>query len=354
MEERKRIIFDISSGTIIRIILIVLAVALLFFLRDVLLVILASLIIAAAVDSFADWLQRFKVPRVLSVVIVYIIFLAFLAGLVALVVPPVVDQAREMSANFPEFKDSLFSKYEGVKGFSERYGLVEKLEEAVSGVGAVSTTGGILSRTAGLFGGIASMIFILVISFYLAVAENGIKKFITAVVPEEHHAYVLRLIEKMKIMVGRWVRGQLLVAAIMGVVIGVVLWLAGVKFALVLGVLGGVLEFIPVIGPIIAGLLGTAMALTISPWLGLGIFIFYIVLNQLENHVLIPNIMRKAVGLNPIVVILALLIGYKVAGVVGILLSIPVATIVAVFIRDLMGDKNSALEEYEDKVAKKE
>lgn len=333
---------DISSRTILRVILILAAFGLLYFIRDVLFILFVALILAAAMDPFADWFQKRRIPRAFAVIVVYVLLLAILGLIVALVAPPVATQAAQLSERFPEIVEDFSGKYEALKQFSEQYNLPDRFAQFfdVFGGGAsrfADSANGVLSRTLSVFGGFASFLVILVISFYFTVDEDGVKKFLKIITPTKHKDYVRNLFERIQYKLAKWVQGQLFLAVIMGIVVGVVLRIVGVPYALVLGLLAGLFELIPVIGPIVAAIPAVILAFFVSPLHGVGVLIFYIVLQQIENHFLVPKIMQKTVGLHPVIVIISMLIGAKIAGVLGILLAVPVATILSVFFKDFVG-----------------
>lgn len=358
MDREVRHIVDISSATIFRVIVVLAILFLVYEIRDILLLLLISIVLAAAMDPFADRLQRYRIPRSVAVFIVYAVFLGLIVLIVALIIPPVAYQVDQLYENVPAVIDGVTGKYRAIQTFVVEYRIEDRFQEILKLIGskageyASEEGGNIVSRTLSLFGGFVSFLLILVISFYLTVDEDGIKKFIRAITPKMHETYVIGLIERMQLKLARWIQGQLVLAVIMGLLVGIVLWAAGIPYALIFGLLAGFLELIPVIGPIVAAIPAIIVAFFVSPYHGVGILLFYIVINQLENHILIPKIMQKVVGLHPVVVIFAMLIGAKLAGIIGILLAVPVATIVSVFIRDLMRSSEDDREEDQLKASK--
>ena len=142
---------------------------------------------------------------------------------------------------------------------------------------------------------------------------------------------------RMQEKLGAWLRGQIILMIVVGVLTYIGLLILGVKYALVLAIFAGIAEIVPYAGPIIAAVPAIGIGLTMSPFKGMIVALLYFGIQQIENAVLTPKIMQKSVGLNPVVSLFALMVGFKFAGLVGALLAIPVATIVAVFLRDLIG-----------------
>jgi len=182
------------------------------------------------------------------------------------------------------------------------------------------------------------MIFVL--SFYFIVEEGSFKKFIRSIVPFRHRPYVEDLVGRMQLQVGKWLRGQLLLGLIVGVVIYVGLSLMGVKYALVLALVAGILEVVPYIGPVISAIPAVLIASAQSPLLALLVVILYFLVQQLENHLLVPKIMQKVVGLNPLVIILVILVAVKLAGVLGAIVAVPAATLISVFLKDMFDERD--------------
>ena len=187
-----------------------------------------------------------------------------------------------------------------------------------------------------------SFIAIIIIAFYLSVMKRGVESFIESVVPARHEAYVMDLWKRSEMKVGRWIQGQLLLALIVGLTVYIGLSLMGIKFALVLGIVAMALEIVPIVGPVIAAIPAIFLAFLQDPGLGLWVIVFYVAVQQLENHLLVPVVLGKTTGLNPVVVIMALLVGNQLAGISGMILSVPVATVIVEMLEDLAKQKEEA------------
>ena len=200
----------------------------------------------------------------------------------------------------------------------------------------------VLSLIVSIFGGVMSFIAIIVIAFYLSVMKRGIESFIESIVPAKHEAYIMDLWRRSEMKVGRWLQGQFLLALIVGLTVYIGLSLMGIKFALIMGILAMVLEIVPIVGPVLAAIPAIALAFLQDPGMGLWVILFYVAVQQLENHLLVPVVLGKTTGLNPVVVIMALLIGNQLAGVSGMVLSVPIATIIVEVLDDLAKQKEEA------------
>ena len=175
----------------------------------------------------------------------------------------------------------------------------------------------------------------------MSVTKRGVENFLDSVVPEKYESYVKDLWKRTERKVGLWFQGQLLLALIVGLVVYVGLSLMGIKFALTLGFLALAFEIVPIVGPILAAIPAIILAFLQEPAMGLWVIVFYVAVQQLENHILVPIVMGKTLGLNPVVVIIALLVGVNLAGIVGMILSVPVATAIVEVIDDMAKKKES-------------
>ncbi|MFA5076255.1 MAG: AI-2E family transporter [Patescibacteria group bacterium] len=198
----------------------------------------------------------------------------------------------------------------------------------------------VLSTVISIFGGVISFCVILVITFYIIVEENAVKRILRLVAPAKYQPYLTQLIYKVKDKIGLWLRGQVVLSLIVGCLVFIGMNGFGFidptmrQFALVLALIAFLGEFIPYLGPILSAIPAIFVAFTVSPSLALFVLIFYVVMQWLENNILVPQVMRRAVGLNPVVTIIALMIGAKIGGLIGILLAIPVATALMVITAD--------------------
>lgn len=325
---------NISTSTILRTIIVLLALVFLYLIRDIVLIIFVAVVIAAAINGPVSWLQRNKVPRLLGVLFIYLLLFLLIGLIITLIFPPLADQIRQLAAHFPSLVEKVglslqqwWQDYDLENNLQSFLGRIsDKLTQAASSV---------LSTTINLFGGLISAIVILVISFYLSVQERGAKRFLVSLTPAEHQAYLAGLIDRIESKIGSWLRGQLILMLIIGLLIFIGLYSLGIKYALVLALIAALFEIVPYIGPVLAALPAIILAFIQSPLLALLTLALYVVVQQLENYLLAPQVMRKAVGLNSVVIIIALLIGGKLAGILGIILAVPVAAAIAEFLKDL-------------------
>ncbi len=341
MENRKPIYINISSTTIIKIILIFIMFYFFYLIREILAVLFVSLVLASAIDPWVDWMQERKIPRGIGVIIIYLILFLAVGLVTILIVPPIIQELGELYDKFPQFLEKAFSGAATIKDYSLKYGFLENVK---SNIGSITShiqqaIFSVFSTVSGVFGSIISFFLVLVITFYMTVEENAIKKVIWSIVPKKHQIYSMQLVNRMQKKIGLWLRGQLILSLIIFILTYLGLLILNIKYALVLALIAGMTEFIPYLGPILASIPAIFLAFTQSHMLAVFVAVLYYIIQLTENNIIVPKLMQKVVGLNPIVSIAVLLIGLKVAGVAGAILSIPVATAVSVFIKDYFEHK---------------
>ncbi len=367
MESGRQINISITSGTIFKGIVIVLGVAFLFYVRDVVLVVLTSVVLASAIEPFIRWLVVRKVPRVVAVIISYFLIAIFLVILLYFFVPVFLEDATKLLAAVPAYidslalwnpfqadlpKDSILAVSEplslGTKAVSELPRDISLKDLFRDWSGSFSNLSeGAIKMISSFFGGILSFILIVVLSFYLAVQEDGIAKFLRVITPRPHENYVIDLWRRAQQKIGYWMQGQILLGALVGFLVYISLYIISFMFdgviqnPLFLAVIAGVFEIIPLFGPILAAVPAVLMAYFaggITPML----FVIgaYIMIQQFENHLFYPLVVKKIIGISPIIVIIALIVGGKLAGFLGLILSVPVATTLMEYFNDLEKLKN--------------
>ena len=326
----------ITTGSWVRGVLVIAAAVAVFFIRDLVLVILASIVIASAIEPAAHWANRKGIPRLPTILAVYVLLAIILAGLFYFLFLPLLGEAAGFIAQFPEYassfsSDPLFGSNLSVSG------VVDQLNNLF-----VSFSQGVFSSATFFFGGVTSFMLIIILSFYLAVQEDGVGKFLKIVTPWNKERYVIDLWNRSRQKIGFWMQGQLLLAAIIAVLVYLGLLLLGLPHALLLAVAAGVFEIIPLFGPILAAiptiLVGFGAGGMPTALLVAGLFL---IIQQFENQLIYPLVVKKVIGVPPMVSILALLIGGKLAGFIGILIAVPLAAILIEFISDLEKDKSA-------------
>lgn len=332
----------ISTYTLIKILGVLLALYFAYLIRDVLVIIFTTVIFASAIDPWVDWMQKMKIPRAVGILFIYLVLLLVVGLSVYLIIPPMATQFAQLANDLPAYADKIGGLLSGFRDYSLTNSWLTNLASSLGNVsGSLPTAASsIVSSIFNFFGGVFSFILVLVITFYLIVQENLVRKLLWSLTPEKNQAYVMDVFKRMQHKLGLWLRGQLVLCLVIFALTYIGLSILGVKYALVLALIAGTTEFIPYLGPIIGAVPAVFLAFTQSPMLALFVIILYIVVQQIENNLLVPKIMEKAVGLNPIVSIVVLMIGFSVGGILGAILSIPVATAGTVLAEDYFHKKH--------------
>lgn len=333
---------SITSATVFKIVAVLLLFYFLYLVSDILILFFVSLVFSSALDPWVDKLKKKKIPRSMSVMAIYLVLLSVLGAAIYLITPAILREINGLSANFPEYLETVSAKYGTLKELSLQYGLLDNVQNSLSVLTGYfqNTASGVFSALFRVFGGVFSLVLILVLTFYMVVEESAMKKLVWSVAPAKHQAYLMHLINRMQLKMGYWLRGQLIVALSLAVMSYVGLEIMGVNYAVVSAILVGLFSFIPYMGAILGAVPAVFIAFTESPVLAVSAAVLFYVIHLVEGNFLQPKIMQKAVGLSPIISIMAILAGFKLAGIFGAVLSIPVATAAAVFIKDLFDLKD--------------
>jgi predicted PurR-regulated permease PerM len=318
-----------------------------YLVRDVLLLVYIAALVAIGLGPLVNALERKRlpslpkrVPRWLAILTIYLLLVALLAGVGMLVVPPLVAQARELWSNLPELL------HKAQQWLIDR-GLLNReltVQEAVqrSPVGNSDAVGTVIGAITGFVGGIFGFVTILILAFYMLLdAESFVRTFVR-LFPRGERARVAAACVRVSTKVSAWLGGQLLLAGVIGSTAALGLFIMGVPYFYVLALIAAFGEMIPIVGPVLSALPAIAVALTVSPTLALAVIIFFLLQQQFENHVLVPKVMERQVGVSAVTVIISLLIGGSLLGIVGAILAIPTAAILQVILQELWPEASDA------------
>jgi predicted PurR-regulated permease PerM len=344
----------ISTGTIIKTILVGVLFFGLFILRDLMLVLLMAVVIASSVEPATQWFVRRRIPRLVAVIAIYLTLALILVGVVFFLLIPLLSESSDFLTNFPQyFNATTVSDTIAHNDFLSSQPIVSGLQNTVNFEQITSQINGVITglsssafnTVSSVFGGIMSFILMVVISFYLAVEEDGVGKFLKTITPLKHETYVISLWKRSQRKIGLWMQGQLVLALIIGMLVYLGLVLLGVQNALLLAFLAAAFEIIPLFGPILASIPAIALSF-MSGGFTTAILVagLYIIVHQFENQLIYPLVVKKVIGVSPIVSIVALVAGFELLGFLGLILSVPIATVVLEFFDDLEKDKIEKIE----------
>ncbi|MCJ7740764.1 AI-2E family transporter [Candidatus Microgenomates bacterium] len=319
---------EISYKTIIFAVLFLIALWLLLEIKDILFLVFVSFILMSALRPLVEGLIRRRIPKTLSVIIVYLLFIAVIGFIGSAIVPPLVTQSAHLSESLPEYLSTVVP-------------FVKVDQQTI--VGQIAPIGqNLLKVTLGLFGDVVTLVTIFVISFYLIIERKNLDIHLSGLTGEIAARRLLIVIRKIEERLGAWVRGEMALMITIGLFTFIGLTILGLPYVLPLAIIAGILEIVPTIGPIISAIPAVIIALTVSPVYALITVVVYFVIQQLENQLVVPFVMKKVVGVPPLVTLLSLLIGGKLAGITGAILAIPIVvtieTIISEYLRQPQGN----------------
>lgn len=316
---------DISYKTIIFITVFILGLLGVYLIRDLLLLLFVAIILMSALSPLVNFWTRLRFPRALGIGITYIIIILVVGGVLAALLPPLIEESSRLITAFPIILDQ----------FS-----LNNIDFSVVQSNLRELSQNILSVTLAVFDNIITLIFLLVITFYLLLEKENLEERISLLFIGRQEK-VKRSIVEIEEKLGAWLRGQLLLSLIVGTLSYIGLLILGVPYALPLAIFAGVMEVVPVIGPIIAAIPAVILAFTASPVLAAAVAAMFFIIQQLENSLIVPQVMKRAVGLNPLAVILAIAVGSRLLGIAGALLAVPLVVVLQIIVSEIIEERKS-------------
>jgi predicted PurR-regulated permease PerM len=315
-----------------------------YLVRDALLIVYVSGLLAMGFSPLVRAIERQKVlpigkarvPRWLAILVPYVAIVAGIALLLVLVEPPLVEQAEALWTQLPDMFDRSQRFLVGKGVLHEHLTLGEAMERA-QGPGTY-TVGKVAGAVVGVAGGLFGIFTMLILSFYILIDAEHLRASIRCLFPAEQRQLAAAATEAVTVKVSAGLMGQVLLGATIGTSSAIGLWALGVPFFYVLALVTGIGELIPVVGPILSAVPVLAVAATVSLQKMVFVLIFLVVQQQLESQVLVPRIMSRQLGVSPVTVIVALLIGGSLLGIVGAILAVPTAAILQVVANEFIGD----------------
>lgn len=322
---------DISLRSILKVIGVLLALWFLYHTRDIVLLLFLVVIIVMALDPIVGrWQQR--MPRAVAVGLLFVILIATITGMVSLLFPPLIGQIGDLASSLPSYAqqlESVSSSFRARADLDLTQRLLNGISEQLSNISR-----GFINTTLGILGGVFTFLTVMILSAYLLLEEKGIRNFFIALLPLTDKEHIIRAVNKVGDKLGAWLRGQLLLMIIIG--ISTMIWtsLLGLPYSLTLGLWAGLTEVIPYIGPILGGIPILLLAFVDSPLKALIALVLIVLTQQVESNFIVPKVMQRAVGLSPVIVIIALLIGGKLFGITGTILAVPLAATLYVILQE--------------------
>ncbi len=325
----------IDPWSVVTVLGIFLLIWIIYLVRDIIALLFTALFLAALLNPAARALARKKIPKGVTVLCLYILLFAMAVLVMGLLLPPFLEQSMHLAQSMgfgAVFSDTLHT----LQGVVTQFNVAENLRSGVPlGGGMFDVIKRFFFLFSDIFGGIVGLVIVLVMAYYMVVQEEEARGLFYQFVPERYQAISVKILEGVEEKIGHWLLGQLALCFLIGLLYYIGLRVVGVPSALVLAFFGAFTEFIPYLGPILGAIPILLLAFAQSPFTALLAGIVIVIVQQLENHVIVPKIMQRAVGLNPLISIIALLVGANLFGIVGALLSIPVATALSVVVSEL-------------------
>jgi len=326
-------VLDISWGTILKLAIAFLGFYIIYLIRDILIWILFALIISVLFNPAIDFLQRKRVPRILATILVYFSIFGIFSFLIYLIAPAFVSEIQQFTQLFPQYFEKLSPplKSLGIIAFESFETFIKTIQDWL-----VKASFSIFNALFSIFGGIFSTISIFVLAVFLSLEEKGIEKIIQLISPKEQEAYILDILEKCQNKVSGWFGARILSSLFVGVLTFFTCYIFNLKYAVSFGFFAGILDIIPIVGPIIAGIIIISLSALDSLTKAFFISIAFVLIQQIEGNILIPILTKKFVGLPPVLVLIALMIGGKLLGILGAILAIPLAGILFEFLKEFL------------------
>lgn len=300
---------------------------LLFQTRGIITSIFIAYIINASLLPLVKFLRNKGVPNFLSVLIPFVAIVVVIVLIIFPLVPFIVDQVKALLTGLPIYT----KRAADISGLSVDANQIQNsIAREMNSIGSNA-----FSVTSKVFGGLFSTLTVLVVSFYLILYHDKFKENIAELFHRRDRERVINTLSLVDDKLGAWLRGQLVLSLSIGIITWIALSIIGLPYAVPLAILAGILEIVPTLGPILSAIPAIIVALTVSPPLALIVAVIYFGIQMAENNILVPKIMQRAVGLNPVVVIVAVMIGANLMGVIGALLAVPFVSFIIVLFNSL-------------------
>ncbi len=317
MEKRA---YEISWVSLWRVLLFIVLVAILYQGRQIILGLFLAIIISSGLEQVVNLLERIGLPRSIGVILIFLVSVLVIVFIIYSLAPILVVELNTILANFGQGSTGALGTIFSLKATQSVTALVSQISSAF-----FAGTSSPLAFFSNAIGSVGIAIAVILCSFYLTLTKDGVERFIKVVVPPAYEESALDIYERSRKLISSWFRTQILLSLVFGFTVWAGLALLGVKYALLIAFLAGLFELVPFVGPFLSGALAVIAALGTSTTLALYTLIFFVLAEQFEANVLVPVLNQQIVGLHPVIVIVALLMGAEIGGVLGIVIAVPIA-----------------------------
>lgn len=321
---------SLSTGAILKPIVIILAIYLLWQIWRIAAFAFIAFLIASALRPVTTALEKKRIPHILSVIIVLLGLIAIITFIVYLVIPPLVNQVESLAANIPSYWQKTTTFVEHLQTIQMPTQIKDSVNKGIQNIGNVLTSS--LTNAIGfigkIFSSIVNVLFLISLVLYFLFDKDMIQRGAHFIFDNKRYqAISLNIAYTIEKIGGKWIQGYFFISICVGLLEFIGLSIIGVKYAVVLACIGALLEIIPLFGPLISGAIGVLVALFSSWHLALLALVVYLVVEGINNYLTMPLIMKKNISLDPLILIVSISVFEKIAGPIGMLLSIPLTTI---------------------------
>lgn len=325
MLKKRRITFDFSLISIFWILFFLTTLFIIIQILDVIALVFISILITLAICPLVDWLEKYKIKRGLSSLAILILLFGLMITLAVSLATPLISQTDQFIRKLPAILDSVSPVKFDVNSFTPQISQVPNQ---------------VLKIAVGTFSGIITIFAVVVLSYYMIQEMNKLKTYFSFWFAEKGDQYYL-IAQKLKLEIGHWIRGEILLMLIVGILSYLGYLIIGLPYAVALGVIAGLLELVPNVGPTIAAIPAILVGFSISSSHGIGALVVAILVQQLENNLIVPKIMQKITGLNPIITLISIMVGFRLGGPLLAVLSLPMILSAKVIFSHIKFNKNT-------------
>lgn len=309
---------EISHKTIFFTAVFLAALWFVFQIREILFLLFIAFLLMTALRPLVEFLERFRIPRVFAILFIYVVVFGFFGVSFASAIPSLAGQVSRLLQELPSITARVLPTLDiDIRSITQQ---IAPISENVVRV------------TVSIFSNVITLLTVLVFTFYLLLERRHMENLLTAWMGKEAAEKAIDVLRTVEQRLGAWVRGEIVLMCLIGVFCYIGLLLLHVEFALPLAILAGLLEMVPIIGPVLSAVPAVVIALATSPFLALSVVALYFIVQQIENNLVVPFVMRRSVGLSPLMTILALMVGGKLAGFTGVFLAVPALLVIQVII----------------------
>lgn len=324
---------DISWGTIGKIAVAAVSLYFVFLLKDIVIWTVFGVVIAVMFDPLIDTLQRLKIPRVVGAVGIYALVFG-LSGLFLYTLAPLfASEIQRFSQLLPRYIEQLAPVLSrlGITMFSDVQGFINAVGGSVSEAGK-----SLLNALAALFGGLFAAIFIISIAIFISLEERSIESVLLLLFPKRMESFALQLWDRTKKKVSGWFLSRLFASLFVGLATYIALVLFNVQYPLSLGLLSGISNIVPIVGPLVVGLIIGGIVALESMSKALFVVLALVLIQQIENNIVTPMLVKKLVGMSPVLVLVAMAAGGQLWGIMGAIFTLPLAGVLFEFLQDFL------------------